>query len=162
MACRLRHALLWFNQLEGCIQTSLSMYQNIQIIFQFKLLHRRLSTNEFLKKNSFRQDDLCTFCKDEKESLIHLFWSCRVSRSFWQFFQDWLDKNHLSLEANIPFSPALVLGLKTDCISNTQQYFYFLVARYYIWICKFREKIPKIEGFPFFLSCLDGSAKTLP
>ena len=29
-----------------------------------------------------------------------------------------------------------------------QQYFYFLVARYYIWTCRMRETNPKIEGHP--------------
>ena len=48
----------------------------IVIIFQFKLLHRRLATNAFLKKVGLKQSDLCTLCKTETESLIHLFWSC--------------------------------------------------------------------------------------
>ena len=47
------------------------------IIFQFKLLQRRLATNDFLHKIGLRPDDFCSFCKDERESPIHLFWSCR-------------------------------------------------------------------------------------
>ena len=38
-----------------------------------------------------------------------------------------------------------------------QQYFYFLVARYYIWTCRMRETNPKIEGFPSFLSTFSPS-----
>ena len=49
------------------------------IIFQLKILLRRLSTNSFLKKIGIRQSDICSFCKTEAESLIHLFWSCRVT-----------------------------------------------------------------------------------
>lgn len=45
------------------------------IIFQFKLLHtRRLATNDFLNKIGIRENDICTFCRTEKESLFHLFW----------------------------------------------------------------------------------------
>ena len=45
------------------------------IVFQFKLLHRRLATNDYLHKIGLRNDDICTFfCKNGKESLAHLFW----------------------------------------------------------------------------------------
>ena len=122
------------------------------LIFQFKLLHRRLATNDFLTKIGIRPDDLCTFCGDERESLIHLFWSCMETNLFWKKFQDWLIKNVISLKPNSTLSSAAVLGLKANFFSNAKQYFYFLVARYYIWTCKMRETNPKIEGFPGFLS----------
>ena len=70
------------------------------IIFLFKLLHRRLATNDFLNKIDIRPDDLCTFCRDERESLIHIFWSCRKTNSFWKNFQDWLIKNLILRNSN--------------------------------------------------------------
>ena len=127
------------------------------IIFQFKLLHRRLATNDFLSKIGIRPDDLCTFCRNETESLVHLFWSCRKINSFWKNFQDWLIKNLILLKPNSSLSSAVVLGLKTNFFSNAKQYFYFLVARYYIWTCRTRETNPKIEGFPSFLSTFNPS-----
>ena len=122
------------------------------IIFQFKLLHRRLATNDFLNKIGIRPDDLCTFCTDERESLIHLFWSCRETNVFWKSFQDWLIQNFILLKPNSSVSSAAILGLKANFFSNTKQYFYFLVARYCISTCRMRETNPKIEGFPSFLS----------
>ena len=56
------------------------------IIFQFKLLHRRLATNDFLNKIGIRENDICTFCRTEKESLFHLFWSCSETSCFWRGF----------------------------------------------------------------------------
>ena len=44
------------------------------ITFQFKLLHRRLATNDFLKKIGIKEDNICTFCNIEQVSLVHLFW----------------------------------------------------------------------------------------
>ena len=64
------------------------------ITFQFKFLHRILATNSFLKKIGITQSDLCTFCKTEVESLIHLFWSCRVPSIFWQEFKQWITTNY--------------------------------------------------------------------
>ena len=122
------------------------------IIFQFKFLHRRLATNDYLKKIGLREDDNCTFCKSEKESLEHLFWHCRESCLFWEGFQKLLSKHQVTVKAN-NYPLALVLGLITDVFSQTQQYFYFLVARYFIWTCKLKEILPKLSNFPNFLKC---------
>ena len=121
------------------------------IIFPFKLLHRRLATNDFLNKIGIKENDLCTFCKIEKESLFHLFWLCRETSCFWQDFLKWLVENQMNLKSNI-LTPDIMIGLRSDTLSNTKQYFYFLVARYYIWSCKTKEVPPEIERFPSFLS----------
>ena len=80
------------------------------IIFQFKLLHRRLDRSSFLKKLGKKQSGLCTFCKTETESLIHLFWSCGVTLLFWQEFKQWITTNNENVTSN--FSPAIVFGFK--------------------------------------------------
>lgn len=124
------------------------------IIFQFKLLHRRLATNDFLNKiirPIIRPNDLCTFCRDERKSHIHLFWSCRETNFSGKTFKIGELKisyywNLIALYHRLQF-----LGLKANFFSNTKQYFYFLVARYYIWTCRTRKTNPKIEGFPSFL-----------
>ena len=63
------------------------------ITFQFKRFHRRLATNDFLKKTGLKQSDICTFCETEVEGIIHLFWSCRVTSSFWRDFKGWIIYN---------------------------------------------------------------------
>ena len=78
------------------------------ITFQFKLLHRRLATNSFLKKIGIKESDLCTFCKTEAETLIHLFWSCGVTSIFWQEFKQWISTNYENVTSD--FSSATVLG----------------------------------------------------
>ena len=60
------------------------------IEFQFKLLHRRIPTNDFLLKIGRKENDNCTFCNNSSETLIHLFWSCHVTSSFWKSVTDWL------------------------------------------------------------------------
>ena len=94
------------------------------IIFQFKLLHRRLVTNSFLKKMGIKQSDLCTFCKTEAESLIHLFWSCGVTSIFWQEFKQWITTNYEIVTSN--FSPATVLGFKPFFVLFCFVLFFFL------------------------------------
>ena len=122
------------------------------IVFQFKLLHRRLATNSFLTKINLKDNEQCTFCQNDKETLIHLFWTCEVSILFWQGFKQWaINRGELSNITNL--SPYLVLGLKPN--KNKSINFYFLIARYFIWTCKMPNISPKIENFPLFLSHYD-------
>ena len=50
--------------------------------FQFKILHRRIATNDFLYKMGIKQSDSCMFCGEATENLGHLFWSCKYSNAF--------------------------------------------------------------------------------
>ena len=44
--------------------------------FQHKLVHRILITNSFLYKFGLKEVELCTFCAETKESLVHIFEEC--------------------------------------------------------------------------------------
>ena len=50
----------------------------------------------------------------------------------------WLAENQIKLKSEI-LTPDVIIGLRLDTLSNTKQYFYFLVARYYIWSCKLKD-----------------------
>jgi len=47
--------------------------------FNFKLLNRRIATSVFLCKAGMYPTDHCTFCKQEPETLLHLFFKCSVT-----------------------------------------------------------------------------------
>ena len=52
-------------------------------VFNFKFLHRCLSTNDFLYETGLSDNEKCTFCKRETETLFHLFWNCESIQLFW-------------------------------------------------------------------------------
>ena len=56
--------------------------------FQLKILHNILMTNVKLFKMKIPSIDnsLCTFCKREEETLIHLFCECVYVKLFWENF----------------------------------------------------------------------------
>ena len=60
------------------------------IAFNFKFLHRRLSTNNFLNKIRLVESENCTFCQRETETLVHLFWECTKVQSFRISLSSWL------------------------------------------------------------------------
>ena len=66
--------------------------------FQFRLIHRILGTNSFLFKINKVDSNVCVFCKEEEETLIHLFCSCIYSINFWTSLVSWVkDKQNISL-----------------------------------------------------------------
>ena len=112
--------------------------------FQFKLLHRRIATNDFLNKIGVSLSAMCTFCNEYVETLEHVFWECKFSQSFWKNVTEWLTKNLKQLP-DLHFSMLTCLGLipsSTILISHT-----FLIARRLIYISRLRGVIPKQSAF---------------
>ena len=52
--------------------------------FHFKIVNRIISTNVFLEKIGVTDDNSCSFCHNELETLVHLFWQCRKVQDFVQ------------------------------------------------------------------------------
>ena len=62
-------------------------------VFQFKFLHRRVATNDFLHKIGLKEVDSCSFCNDSTETLMHLFWYCNYTQTFWKNAFQWISQN---------------------------------------------------------------------
>ena len=65
--------------------------------FQYRILNRYLTTNSFLHKIGLANSPLCTFCKQESESLEHLLIICSCTKSFWSDFVTWSNQLNISL-----------------------------------------------------------------
>ena len=59
-------------------------------VFQFKLLQRRIATNDFLYRIGILPTNLYTFCGEVPETLMHLFWNCECSQIFWKEVLAWI------------------------------------------------------------------------
>ena len=104
--------------------------------FNFKYLHRIISTNVFLAKSKLEPTDKCSFCEDEPETLIHLFLQCPLTKQFWQNVLNWIN-THRDHE-NIKFSENMLLGL-TNCKTVILNLL-ILIARYYVFLSKTRKE----------------------
>ena len=130
------------------------------IDFQVKFLHRRIATNNFLTKIGIKDCPKCTFCGNELETLLHLFWYCFDVSSFWNSLTVKLATYNIIPE-HYSLHILVALGLRPDSSTNRHQInFCFLLARYYIWISKKREFSPKIEGFLKYLKSVYDTEST--
>ena len=58
--------------------------------FQYRIINRILGTNKLLYIMGERNDSLCTFCHNETETIIHIFWQCEIVNDFIELFCNWL------------------------------------------------------------------------
>ena len=99
--------------------------------FQFKFLHRRIATNDFLYKVGITSNDLCSFCNLHLETLEHIFWSCPFTQAFWINVTEWINLNTPSLQTyHFPISICLGLVPIPDKMLINQT---LLIARHYIY-----------------------------
>ena len=121
------------------------------ITFNFKFLHRRISTNNFLKKIGLMDSEKCTFCERKTEKLTHLFWACPKSQFFWTNFKVWLQSCQV-IAKETPLEPDTALGLRPDSSNHKLQInFCCLNAKYYIWLCRQKKCSPKLKDFLLYL-----------
>ena len=74
--------------------------------FKFKIVHNVLFLNAKLLKMHIVDTLLCGLCKEKSETPILLFSQCVVTRSYWEFLQEWL-KPSLELPNLTPESALL-------------------------------------------------------
>ena len=126
--------------------------------FQYKVLNNIVFTNEKLFKIKMRRyneetrtrtrtrkikmidSPQCTFCKNEIESLEHLFYNCEITRSLWVALRSWLMECNINLEPlsffNVLFG---IFNAGEDFVTVNRL---ILVAKFYIYRCKFNGVKP--------------------
>ena len=115
--------------------------------FQMRIVHRIISTNVILKQMGITLSETCSFCNKEKDSIIHCFWRCDYTYSFWQTFENWINV-HCNNACNFKLSESYVLfatdhHLKTDSILD----FIVLLAKQYVFSCKYKKERPLLHVF---------------
>jgi hypothetical protein len=66
--------------------------------FQYRILHRILTTNRCLFIVKIADNDLCWFCSNASESIVHLCVHCEFVEDVWLELHAWLVKNcHIQL-----------------------------------------------------------------
>jgi len=111
--------------------------------FQYRILHRILGTNDLLYKMNKRINDLCTFCKEEKETLSHLFVKCHISSRFWIMFQSHIQKS-IPRRLHFTLTPIEILfGSNSDPI----RCLIIVLGKHHIYKSKMTEKKPDLTAF---------------
>ena len=107
------------------------------------VLNNIVSTNEKLSKIKMTDSPQCTFCKNETESLEHLFYNCEMTRSFWVTLRSWL------VEYNINLKPSSVFNVLFGIFNAGEDFVIvnhlILEAKFYIYRCKLNGVKPAMR-----------------
>ena len=96
-----------------------------------------------LMKCGLSETELCSYCFETKESLIHLFYECRFVRSLWLQFTDNL-RFKCGINTNInPVEWTLGVLFVPNCeIPNTC----LIIIHYYIYVCRIKREMINWTG----------------
>ena len=115
--------------------------------FQLRILHRIIATQNYLFKINLVNDNLCSFCKNETESILHLFWECVYTQMFWADVHIWLYINCIHLY-NFNFSEQLVIfGYDNSTVTDSVIDSIILLGKYHIFKSKNNGSRPSIQCF---------------
>lgn len=111
--------------------------------FQYRINHRILATNSLLFKMNIKNTDVCSFCSEESETLIHLFWNCRFVQAFWRQFKSLLASKNIILARDFTLEIILLGSTKYDTVLNLL----IQKAKQFIYRKKCEDNIPIFDYF---------------
>ena len=111
--------------------------------FQFKLVMRILTTNTFLSLIRVQENDLCCFCQENPETLLHLFLTCSYVEKVWEDIDRYLIRNGMEpLEQHTKIFGDISSPLLTHIVT---------IAKYIIYYARRRNTRPCFNYFKSLL-----------
>ena len=114
--------------------------------FQFKITHKILVTKSFLYRIHKVDDNLCQYCRQNSETILHLFVQCNNVKRFWRDLDEWLSNN---------FGLRMTLTDKNILFSYEQKNklinYVCVLAKYYVYSNKFSGRGLNVEVFKSIL-----------
>ena len=111
---------------------------------QFRILHHTLITNETLLKWGVLNDNRCTFCHGEIESIAHLLIRCRYATNVWKHIENSLQNAGVTI---VLTEVDKLLGIATNENNNMKAINLInMVIKQYIYACRCLKKISIWSG----------------
>ena len=119
--------------------------------FQIRLNLRSIVTKIQLCVLDITSDNLCTFCGEEPETLIHLFCDCKIVDAFWNDVFHWILAR---FRINVPSNNFHKLfGFHTQYANNPLVNHMLLLARFLIYRCKHSNTTPNMPQYFNAITC---------
>ena len=113
--------------------------------FQYKVLNSILYTNTKLYKIGYTEQDKCTFCNTEPETLHHFFFHCLHSNLFWKDCEQFAFS--ITKQNKVLNLQDIIIG-SIDSSSCPLLNYLILIGklRVNLWDCRRKLSLPCIEG----------------
>lgn len=115
--------------------------------FQLRIIQRIIATNIVLKEIGVTDDIMCSFCKNSRDSIEHMFWRCEIAQRFWICLQNLINEK-CTVACNITLTESLILfGIAQNFKSDTVFDFIILFAKKFLYTCRMDNTDPALMVF---------------
>ena len=108
---------------------------------QVRITHRCIATNYLLQKQNIIDSNMCSFCKTQPETILHMFGQCLITENFWTNIVNWFHNKNILLS----------ITLKEKIFGKKTKYIYInliiLIAKYHIYLQRLNERTPSLASF---------------
>jgi hypothetical protein len=111
--------------------------------FQIRILHKIIGTNYYLHKIKYNDNPLCTFCKNENETIEHLFWQCSFDKDIVDIY--FKTKKNQNIFPSLTAEKMIFGFTHVSPLSKTVNLI-LIYFKMYIYQCKMQKSIPSFVG----------------
>jgi len=111
--------------------------------FQTRIVHRILGTKSLLFKMNIVHDNLCSFCNENEETILHIFWDCIFTKRIVNYVVEFLRSHNVQKCTEISCQTMLFGCTSTNM---TDINILILEIKKYIFVCQRKGKLPSIRG----------------
>ncbi len=120
--------------------------QTIIQTFQYRIIHRTIACNEWLKNIKIKLQDTCSFCHT-KDTITHFFIHCKCLLFFWKSWaKSWENITNFNIREEDHIHKSILFGFPGTSDGVTAINYCLLYAKNYIYLQKFNDKNKK-PGF---------------
>ena len=101
------------------------------IAFQYKIIHNILPCRSSLFQAGLVDDDICPFCKLEKQTLVHMLYNCSESLHFWEKFTQWWEE--IFFETIFLSTDVILFGWHQKPNNKRVLNYILIIAKYHIF-----------------------------
>jgi hypothetical protein len=115
--------------------------------FQMKINYRILVTNSMLCRMKIISTNMCSFCNEEKDTILHYLWECVHVQHFWNELVSYMKDNCINC-SRLKLNSILVL-FGNDGKTHTDKGFnhILLAAKFFIYKCRINKIKPLLQIF---------------
>ena len=112
-------------------------------MFQYKIINNIQYTNDKLFKWNIIETELCTFCNETKETMCHLIWECRHSKTIWLRFRDIIEqKLCITFDLNLV---NILFNVYDDDYSDPINLCILLIKKF-LFNCRYNTILPNFDN----------------
>ena len=112
--------------------------------FQYRLLLKKIFTNEILYEWKVVESPNCTWCSTKKESITHLLFNCQYAKFVWHSVENYL--KHRKLKCHIT-AEKIIFNICTPVIVGS----IILYISFYLYKCRCQKEKPNAKQSLLYL-----------